>query len=101
MTAEPTKDTTAPPAVPLKETDTEGVGENDGARPLDDNGVDGVNGIHGINGVAVLGDERPVEGGVTVEDIVESKKGRFAYFRTRHFWIVLLLGCVVSYLFFW
>ena len=39
--------------------------------------------------------ERGNGGGMTVEDIEESKKGWFAYFRTKQFYIVLLLGYVV------
>ena len=28
----------------------------------------------------------------TVEEMQEKKKGRFAYFKTRNFWLVLILG---------
>ena len=50
--------------------------------------------VHGAPQVADAdhGDGPYRDGEVTVEEIDESKKGWFAYFQTRDFYIVLLLG---------
>ena len=42
-----------------------------------------------------------MEGGTTVEEIEESKKGWFAYFQTRDFYIVLILGYVYDLMILW
>ena len=48
---------------------------------VDETGIEGNGG--GIeHGVAVT----------TIEELQKKKKGRFAYFKTRNFWVVLVLG---------
>ncbi len=55
--------------------------------------------IHGAPEVVDVydGGETYRGGEITVEEIDESKKGWFAYFKTRDFYIVLLLGYECSY----
>ena len=48
---------------------------------VDETSIEG-NGVGIEHGVAVT----------TVEELQQKKKGRFAYFKTRNFWLVLVLG---------
>ena len=47
---------------------------------------------HGTPGLTGVSDDLHGAAGTTVDEIEESRKGWFAYFTTRNFWIVLVLG---------
>ena len=47
---------------------------------------------HGPPEIIGVLDESSAGGGTAIDEIEESKTGWFAYFTTRNFWIVLVLG---------
>ena len=61
------------------------------ALPLNDNPS-----AHGAPEIVDYNGNHTYNGGVTAEDIDESKEGWFAYIKTKDFYVVLLLGLVGS-----